>query len=152
MDKMEHSENLAQQLLLNQLQCAKQISQLTQFLNASGEYSILYLLYHEKQAWSAGEFADRLSLTPGRVANVLKALEKKKMIERKKDPADGRRILVSLTESGREYIRSAYDQASEIYHDLVKEIGEDDTREFLRITQKLLEASKLIKCIDQKLS
>ncbi|MBQ9065821.1 MAG: MarR family transcriptional regulator [Blautia sp.] len=150
MDNLEHSaglEDLTQQLMINQLRYSKQISQLTQFLNASGEYSILYILYHEPEAHCAGEFASRLDLTPGRVANVLKALEKKNLIERKKDPADGRRIMVTLTASGREYITRTYSQAAEVYHDLIEEIGEDDTREFLRITRKILEASKMLRCI-----
>ena len=149
MDKLDEVcslEDLTEQLMINHLQYSKQITQLTQFLNASGEYSILYLLYHEPEPHSAGEFADRLDLTPGRVANVLKALEKKKLIERKKDPADGRRIMVTLTASGKDCVSKTYDQAAEVYHDLIEEIGEEDTREFLRITKKILEASKIIKC------
>jgi len=145
MEQAENLEDLTQQLLINQLQYSKQLSQLTQFLNASGEYSILYILYHEPDSHTAGEFAERLDLTPGRVANVLKALEKKNLIERKKDPADGRRILVTLTAHGREYVSQTYRQASEVYHDLIEEIGEDDTREFLRITRKILQVCRLIK-------
>ena len=98
------------------------------------------MLYH-----SAGEFAERLDLSPGRVANVLKALEKKGLIERKKDPSDGRRTMVTLTQKGREYICQTYTQAIDVYHNLIEEIGEHDTREFLRITKKLLEASRVLK-------
>ena len=141
----ENLEDLTQQLLINQLRYSKQLSQLTEFLNASGEYSILYLMYHESDPHSAGEFAERLDLSPGRVANVLKALEKKDLIERKKDPSDGRRTMVTLTQKGKEYICQTYTQAIDVYHSLIEEIGEHDTREFLRITKKLLEASRVLK-------
>ena len=144
-ESTESLEDLTQQLLINQLRYSKQLSQLTEFLNASGEYSILYLMYHEPDPHSAGEFAERLDLSPGRVANVLKALEKKGLIERKKDPSDGRRTMVTLTQKGREYICQTYTQAIEVYHNLIEEIGEHDTREFLRITKKLLEASRVLK-------
>ena len=76
---------------------------------------------------------------------VLKALEKKGLIERKKDPSDGRRTMVTLTQKGREYICQTYTQAIDVYHSLIEEIGEHDTREFLRITKKLLEASRVLK-------
>ena len=144
-EQAENLEDLTQQLLINQLRYSKQLSQLTEFLNASGEYSILYLMYHEPDPHSAGEFAERLDLSPGRVANVLKALEKKDLIERKKDPSDGRRTMVTLTQKGREYICQTYTQAIDVYHSLIEEIGEHDTREFLRITKKLLEASRVLK-------
>lgn len=144
-ESTESLEDLTQQLLINQLRYSKQLSQLTEFLNASGEYSILYLMYHEPDPHSAGEFAERLDLSPGRVANVLKALEKKGLIERKKDPSDGRRTMVTLTQKGKEYICQTYTQAIEVYHNLIEEIGEHDTREFLRITKKLLEASRVLK-------
>lgn len=141
----ESLEDLTQQLLINQLRYSKQLSQLTEFLNASGEYSILYMMYHEPDSHSAGELAERLDLSPGRVANVLKALEKKDLIERKKDPSDGRRTMVTLTQKGKEYICQTYTQAIDVYHSLIEEIGEHDTREFLRITKKLLEASRVLK-------
>ena len=144
-EQAESLEDLTQQLLINQLRYSKQLSQLTEFLNASGEYSILYLMYHEADPHSAGEFAERLDLSPGRVANVLKALEKKDLIERRKDPSDGRRTMVTLTQKGREYICQTYTQAIEVYHNLIEEIGEHDTREFLRITKKLLEASRVLR-------
>ena len=144
-ESTESLEDLTQQLLINQLRYSKQLSQLTEFLNASGEYSILYLMYHEPDPHSAGEFAERLDLSPGRVANVLKALEKKGLIERNKDPSDGRRTMVTLTQKGREYICQTYTQAIDVYHSLIEEIGEHDTREFLRITKKLLEASRVLK-------
>ena len=144
-EQSESLEDLTQQLLINQLRYSKQLSQLTEFLNASGEYSILYLMYHEPDPHSAGEFAERLDLSPGRVANVLKALEKKGLIERKKDTSDGRRTMVTLTQKGKEYICQTYTQAIDVYHSLIEEIGEHDTREFLRITKKLLEASRVLK-------
>jgi len=144
-EQSESLEDLTQQLLINQLRYSKQLSQLTEFLNASGEYSILYMMYHEPDSHSAGELAERLDLSPGRVANVLKALEKKDLIERKKDPSDGRRTMVTLTQKGKEYICQTYTQAIDVYHSLIEEIGEHDTREFLRITKKLLEASRVLK-------
>ena len=143
-EQTDSLEELSRQLLINQIRYSKQLSQLTDFLNASGEYSILYFLYQEERSFSPGEFAERLNLTPGRVANLLKALEKKKLINRQKDPSDGRRNLVTLTEYGKDYVSSIYAQTADVYQCLIESIGEDDTREFLRITNKILEASRIL--------
>ena len=121
---------------------SRQISQLASFLSASGEYSILYSLYSGNQDLSAGDLAESMGLSSGRTANLLKALEKKGYISRSRDASDARRILVSLTQKGREFVCKLFHQTQEIYGSLVEALGEKDTLDFIRITEKLLELAK----------
>ena len=65
-------EDIARELLEIHLMYPKQISQLAQVLNASGEYGVLYYLFHTQKSCSAGELAEIVGLTPGRIANVLR--------------------------------------------------------------------------------
>jgi MarR family transcriptional regulator, organic hydroperoxide resistance regulator len=50
---------------------------------------------------SAGEVADILHLHPSTLTGVLKRLEERGLLERRPDPADGRRALLLLTAGGR---------------------------------------------------
>ena len=135
-------EDLARDFLDIQILYSKQVSQLAELLQSSGEYSILYTLYNARQCMTAGELAENVGLTPGRIANVLKVLEKKKRIVRKRDVRDKRRIIVSLTEEGTLYFCQIYHQAEMIHQQLVSRIGEEDSKTFIRITRRLFEVSK----------
>ena len=136
-------DELARELLEMNLRYSKQVLQLASFLSASGEYSVLYYLFPDHRAVSAGELAEKLDLTPGRIANVLKALEKKEFISRYQDSDDRRRIRVTLTEKGHQYISSVCAETDRVYRALIERIGQKDAREFIRITRKILEeASK----------
>ena len=135
-------EDLARELLEIHLMYPKQVSQLAQALNASGEYGVLYYLFHTHETCSAGDLAEIVGLTPGRIANVLKALEKKSLITREKDPEDRRKINVSLTDSGLSYMSSCYKEAAKAYTSLIERIGIEDARHFIRVTKKIFLFSK----------
>jgi DNA-binding MarR family transcriptional regulator/GNAT superfamily N-acetyltransferase len=53
-------------------------------------------------AWTASGIATEFSLDPAHVSRLLAALEKRKLIARKRSEADGRQAIVSLTARGRE--------------------------------------------------
>ena len=135
-------EDLARDLLDIQILYSKQVSQLAELLQASGEYSILYALYREQRGLTPGDLAETTGLTPGRIANVLKALEKKNRIIRKRDAHDKRKTIVYLTEEGTLYVCQIYHQAETIHQQLVARLGQDDARDFIRITRRLFEISK----------
>src|SRR5262245_64733868 len=52
--------------------------------------------------WTAGGICADLGLDPGHVSRLLGALEKRRLIARKRSEADGRQAIVSLTARGRE--------------------------------------------------
>lgn len=57
---------------------------------------------------TAGQLARMLHLDPGTVSAMLRRLEKRALIERRRDPRDKRRVALGLTPSGR-----ALDRATE---------------------------------------
>ena len=146
----DDTEELARELLEVYLKYTKQFSQLVDTLSASGEYGILYFLLHSEESCSAGELADVMGLSPGRVANVLKALEKKGLIVRTKDSVDRRKSIVSITDKGVSCMMEGYSSAECVYKALIEEIGVEDARTFIRITQKIFRFSQKIaaKCED----
>lgn len=54
---------------------------------------------------SAGEIASILQIHPSTLTGILRRLEAREMIERRPDPADGRRALFQLTKAGRDLDR-----------------------------------------------
>ena len=91
---------------------------------------------------SALERLDRAgSATPGRLAaaeqispqgmgGTLGELVRRGLVERHPDPADGRRVVMSLTEAGRRFVRNKRTARSE---QLAKALADRFTREELRI-------------------
>jgi DNA-binding MarR family transcriptional regulator len=54
---------------------------------------------------TSAELARAEQITPQAMATTLGGLEQRSLVERRNDPHDGRRIIMSLSESGREVLR-----------------------------------------------
>jgi DNA-binding MarR family transcriptional regulator/N-acetylglutamate synthase-like GNAT family acetyltransferase len=65
------------------------------------EVRILYELAH-REAWSATELGQELSLDPGYLSRILRKFQGQKLIDRKPSPDDARQNILSLTKKGRE--------------------------------------------------
>ena len=66
-----------------------------------GEYGVLNCLYDNEEGVPAGELCGRLHVVPGRIADILKQLERKELILRQKDENDRRVVRCTLTDKGR---------------------------------------------------
>ena len=108
-----------------------------------GENGILQsLLINEKsggEMLTPGELSAIQELSTGRVAAALKSLEYKNYIDRQIDKEDRRRIIVTLTESGRNYAQKLLDETIEKMERVLREIGEKDALDFFRILKRMLE-------------
>jgi len=102
-----------------------------------GEMAVLRLLSCEKEGKSPGEIADMLRMTTSRIAAVLNALQKKGMIVRSADPGDKRRVLVVLTEKGRETCMKRRDEAKAHLMKLLMRVSEEDAAAFVRISGQI---------------
>ncbi|MCL1835290.1 MAG: winged helix DNA-binding protein [Oscillospiraceae bacterium] len=83
------------------------------------------------------ELSDAVGISGARIAATLNSLEKKGYITRQIDPEDRRRILVTLTDTGREqeetYRRALVDSVER----MLRLLGERDAKEYVRISRKL---------------
>ena len=71
------------------------------------------------------------------VTNILNMLEKRGYIEREHDEADRRKVYVALTKSGGKHLQEKYEETIRYISGIFEELGEEDTREYLRITGQI---------------
>lgn len=70
---------------------------------------IVFLVLWEKESVCVGELSKKLFLDSGTLTPLLKKLEKEGYVERRRSEDDERKVIVSLTEKGRELEASAAD-------------------------------------------
>ena len=109
--------------------------------NARGECFVLRCLARSKAPLLPSDLSEQSHASTARIAVVLNTLEKKGLISRAIDPTDRRRIL-SLTNVGQEYVAVVRTQLREDMKHLLEELGEQDAREYLRITKRILQISQ----------
>ena len=117
------------------MSCERQAAELS-------EPRFLYSKELLEEIFRSGELSHALRLTSGRMANILKALEKKKYITRLSSRDDRRKVLVYLTEAGTRYIEPLYQQTLLDHQQLLERMGESDATEFLRLIRKAIQITQ----------
>lgn len=102
-----------------------------------GENAVLTWLVRQQEDVHPGDLAEKLSLVPGRMTDILKTLEKKGMIRRERDPEDRRRVLVRITPKGARSVTDRREQIRVQYSGLYEELGLDDTIKLIELLQKV---------------
>jgi len=101
-----------------------------------GEVGILVYLVAGKKNVSAGELSDALKLTTGRIATALKTLEKKKLVSRKSDPNDGRKVIVNITDDGKNFILNRRAQVIAHFSENLKKLTLEEAEQFVKLAKK----------------
>ncbi|MDR2687127.1 MAG: transcriptional regulator [Oscillospiraceae bacterium] len=104
-----------------------------------GEAFVLHVLSHTEGAALPGQLRSATCTSSARVAATLGSLEQKGFITREIDPADRRRILVRLTDEGRRAWETTHGALHGRLEGTLRALGEDDTRELLRLAARLAE-------------
>lgn len=105
---------------------------------SQGEMRLLGCLHAGADGRTAGE------LSTARIAAMLNNLERKGAITRARDKADRRRVVVRLTAQGREEVQTSYDAAVVCLAEVYRRMGEEDTRELLRLSDRAGEIAQQI--------
>ncbi|MGG0719895.1 MarR family transcriptional regulator [Robertmurraya massiliosenegalensis] len=112
----------------------KKVEDITQ-----GERRILGFLTLEGDGLTAGELSEKLHFSTPRIASVLKSLEKKGYIMRDRDPKDKRFVVVHITETGKSFVLEEHEKAMRMLEEILKNLGEKDTKELIRIMSRIVE-------------
>ncbi|MDX6647642.1 MAG: hypothetical protein QOK40_3369 [Miltoncostaeaceae bacterium] len=108
---------------------------------ALGEYSALAILRSQggpDHELSPSALARATFVTTGGMANLLKRLEARGLVARRADPADGRGVLVRLTDPGRERIDAAMPEVARIERELVRSLSARERAALARGLSRLM--------------
>jgi DNA-binding MarR family transcriptional regulator len=109
-----------------------------------GEMFILNYLINEQSDTLPSELAAAMNTSTARVAMALKSLETKGFIRRRIDKDDRRKVIVSITEEGRRLVMSERREMRDRMVRILRELGEEDAREYIRIIERITEISMRI--------
>lgn len=102
-----------------------------------GEFFLLTTLINSvppgANGLKASELSNRLQVTPAAVTHVINDLEKAGYVDRVSEPSDRRIVLLKPTAAGLKMMEIANVQFLETLKGLVEFLGEDDSREFIRL-------------------
>ncbi|TDE02595.1 MarR family winged helix-turn-helix transcriptional regulator [Jiangella asiatica] len=102
------------------------------------EFAVL-LVFDDAVPLSQQEAARRLTIDRTTMVAFVDALESKRLVERRPDPADRRRNIVSLTDDGRRLLAEATTAADEAERRFLAPLGPDSTR-FTADLARIIEA------------
>lgn len=105
-------------------------------INLKGENALLLQLIASGGKSTPGALAENLSVSPARIAAMLRSLELKKLVERVCDEKDKRRVTVTITAVGKLFVDSITETVRKNAQSLLEKLGEQDAKEFLRILKK----------------
>lgn len=88
---------------------------------------------------SPGELAKRMGVSDARVANILRSLEERGLVTRAGAAKDKRRVVVTITDAGRIAADKIRDEGVEMVADFLKELGEEDARDLVRVINRVAE-------------
>jgi len=104
-----------------------------------GEQFVLAYVAHHDGSVIPSDISAEMSISTARIAAALGSLESKGLITRRIDEKDRRRILVELTDAGREKEAEHAKGIMRVLVRMLENLGEADAIEFLRILKKVAE-------------
>ena len=133
MDYSELAEAFIEQMhILRRFKPQKTINE-----SMHGEVFMLHKIATSEVRIIPSELSNAMGISGARIATTLNGLESKGYITRQIDPSDRRRILVALTDKGKEKNEEYQCALNEITEKMLRLLGENDAKEYVRITKKL---------------
>lgn len=106
-------------------------------LSLKGENLLLMILNDLGGSSTPGKIIQRLDFTSARLSAIIKSLENKGFVERRKNEGDGRSTIVAMTPVGKEHFVKLRAEIINNALTIIEQLGEEDVREFLRIINNL---------------
>lgn len=108
-----------------------------------GELAILVYLRNDCSGVTSGELADALAMTLPRMSAAISGLIKKGLVYKLTDEADRRKTRIYITPAGITHVGEKEAKLRDQTANLITELGENDAREFIRISKLIHSLCKL---------
>ena len=107
-----------------------------------GENFVLTYIYEHEGNVIPSDISNTMGITSARIAAALNSLERKGLILRRIDVEDRRRILIDLTDAGREQVHKQKQMMMSFVTNMLEYLGEYDAKEYIRILKKLADRNQ----------
>lgn len=107
------------------------------------DFLILEALLH-KGAMPINRIADKVLLTSGSMTTAANRLEEKALVQRVRDPGDGRSYYLHLTRTGKQVIKTAYTAHAEMLGRLIEVFNQEELDDLTMLLKKLGEQAEKI--------
>ena len=105
--------------------------------NTAGIRAILKYLSETDETVTAGMISGHIRVSTARVAVLLKKMETKGLIEREKDPGDGRIVVVKLSEHGKQTAEMLRENMYNHIGEMIDKVGMERLLEFAAISYEI---------------
>lgn len=109
-----------------------------------GEMKVLSYIHYTAGGGeiATGDIVSALDMTGGRVAGILRSLEKKGFISRRTDENDRRRIMVSPTPAGSDYVENGRELLRSRLSAIINAMGSESAENFVRSMEEFVNACR----------
>lgn len=111
---------------------------------ARGEMFIMNCLVDSGGTALPSELSTAMNASTARVAAALNSLERKGLIVRHVDRADRRKTRVMISDRGRQAVMEKRKQMHDHMVKVMRELGQDDAKEYLRLVKRITEITSRI--------
>lgn len=111
---------------------------------SQGESGVLLYLLNAKSNVSQSELSENLGVTMPRIVAVINTLQNKELIEKKLDPNDKRKSIISITNKGKDNIIKKKKDAIKFIENVIKELDEQEIEQYIAISKKIEQISNKI--------
>lgn len=99
---------------------------------------------------SISEVQSGLHVTKSAISQMMNSLEKKGYIERKIDTEDRRKIVVTLTQAGKDILIETKESANHNLNKIISNLGDENTKQFIDLLNQVSDISEKLKKAHQK--
>ena len=104
-----------------------------------GEINALHALHHQPEGMTPTALARACQVSTARITKTIDQLEGRSLVERHASPHDRRSVIVRLTDKGEAEVQRRVDVVNGYVAGILRELGEHDARELVRISGRLAE-------------
>lgn len=105
--------------------------------SSRGIYLVLRYLSLQEKEISSKDISDNLHVSSARMAIALHTLEEKHLITKQTCESDGRKMLITITDEGRNVLENRNANIIELLEGLFTKLGKGDAEDLVRIFTKL---------------
>ena len=105
--------------------------------NTAGIRAILKYLSETDKKVTAGNISEHMKVSTARVAVLLKKMVAKDLIEKEQDPADGRIVVVKLSEHGKQTAARLQENIRSHIGEMIDRVGMERMLEFAAISNEI---------------